>query len=628
MNRLFKTSNITIFCFLLTAPLLSSITLDPEIRHAAMAHVYAKTEYQEGFTEHIKIKTSHGYQSISTLHVNDFINSTEISHNYQKVILIENGYIPYYFEITTSHGTIQAAPAQQFYDEYLARWIQAKNLTTNDHIGTLQVTSVTKIKKFIRIYRINTSNHIFIIDGDIKVHNVNLAMACDIGLIVGQIVIQHPVLKIIQTGISLARFACRLQKQAKLAQQYAIEELSASVHESNTIEIRNYYETKRTQLLEILTQYQAMKNITETISKRTTLGSSLFANISPYQSNISLLPALSIESKYNATDQQKLLIAREQDLASIEQKIITIQISIAIYLNELIELINDLFNGIIGQLETSLLESYGNIANLKTENNLPLMLFQSCNNTITSNIAVQHLEYKQQELSTLLQILTQQPTTLLFRQSSNVANIYHQQQDYLQDISAYLIDFKSLISDCFIVNDYWLQNYPVISQNTLQNIASKAQQHFNEKEQHHNANIRIKQSQAHYQTPPNDPDPDDDENKKNKKYDHTNHPHDDTKNQFPSNEPHGLRHNEGHLPDTPEHRLKLLNTCRNRNNRIALDRHGNMWYAKNEPDGSQLWISVRLKNSEIQNCGLNKASRPVDPNTGLCKSLRPTQGKK
>lgn len=627
MNKFFKTFKISIFCLFFTTLLLPSITVDPTIRHAAMAHIYAKTEYQEGFTEHTKIKTSHGYQSISTLRSNDFIDATENSSNNQKVVLTENVYIPYYFEIKSSNGSIQAAPAQQFYDEYLAQWIQAKNLTTNHHLGKHQIINVAKIQKYTHVYRINTSDHVFMIDGDIKVHNVDLATACDIGLIIGQIVIQHPVLKFIRTGISLARFAFRLQTQMLLAQQYEIEELNNSMHENNIIEIRNYYENKRTQLLKMLAQYQAMKNITETISKRSALGSSLFANITPYQSNISLLPALSVELKYNAADQQKLLTARQQDLANIEQKIISIQISIAIYVNEIISSYYQQFSYIDNLVEES--DKITELWDPKYQDTYSLqdLMYLTYKNTIFLDYCIQRLERTIQELSCLTTLYTQDAQTLLLQQSSNIRDVCNQVQQHILQTQHYVSSLKISITNSYQMNNELLKTCPVLSKATIQLFIHQAQQHLNEQEQQHKANISIKQSQTHYPASPSDPDPDDDE-EKIKKFDHTNHPHDDTKNKFPPKDPHGLRNAQGHLSDTPEHRLQLLNTCKNRDNRVALDRHGNMWYAKNEPDGSQLWISVRLKTSEIQNCGLNKAPRPVDPNTGLCKSLRLTKGKK
>lgn len=61
---------------------------------------------------------------------------------------------------------------------------------------------------------------------------------------------------------------------------------------------------------------------------------------------------------------------------------------------------------------------------------------------------------------------------------------------------------------------------------------------------------------------------------------------------------------------------------------FCLDQNENMWYACDRPDGTQLWASVRIQNSEIQNCGLNQVPRIADIRTGLSRSSRPIQGKK
>jgi hypothetical protein len=624
MNKFFKIFNIIFCCFLLTAQLLSNAIVPFALRHAVMTHMYVRAEYQEGFTQHTKIKTSHGYQSISDLKINDFIDSIN-ADNFQKIILIESGYIPYYFEIITSHGSVQAASAQQFYDEYRGQWIQAKHLKTSDHVGTHQVINVTKIQKYTRVYRINTPDHIFIIAGNIKVHNIDLATACDIGLIIGQIVIQHPVLKTIRTGISLARFVCRLQKQAQLlAEQYEVEELNVSVHENNIIEIRNYYEIKRTQLLEIFAQYQAMKNITEAISSRSVLGASLFANVSPYQCNISLLPALSVELQYNTSDQQKLLIAREQDLANIEQKIIDIQISIAIYLNEIMSAYYEHFFYIDNLIEesdkiTELWDpEYADIYNLQD------LMHLTYKNTIFLDYCVQCLEKTRKELTCLMSLYTQEPRTLLFQQSSNVQDVCNATQQHISQTQQYINSLKISITKSYQMNNELLKAYPVLNQATMQHFIHEVQQHLDEQEQQHKENISIKQSEIHYLPPPNDPD---DDEEKNTVFDKNIHNHE--LNQFSENKDnvvHMFRNKDGKLTDTTENRQRILNMTHDKNNCQGRDDRGNIWYMKVEPDGTQLYAEVR--DCRIVNCGFNKISehRIYDQARGL--KLLPKKGVK
>lgn len=91
-----------------------------------------------------------------------------------------------------------------------------------------------------------------------------------------------------------------------------------------------------------------------------------------------------------------------------------------------------------------------------------------------------------------------------------------------------------------------------------------------------------------------------------------------TANTLPANSSqlsHMFGDREGHLPDTAENRALIEGLANDPGCYIGTDQRGNEWYARNNPDGSQIWASVR--NGVVQNCGENSVPHIWDPRTGL-----------
>ncbi len=78
---------------------------------------------------------------------------------------------------------------------------------------------------------------------------------------------------------------------------------------------------------------------------------------------------------------------------------------------------------------------------------------------------------------------------------------------------------------------------------------------------------------------------------------------------------HIFRDEEGHLPDTPANRQKILDVTSNLDNYLGKDARGNDWYAVISEDGTQTW--VRVRNGVIDNAGVNDVPRTWDSETGL-----------
>ncbi|MFN3548660.1 MAG: hypothetical protein ACK4U0_14325 [Mesorhizobium sp.] len=80
--------------------------------------------------------------------------------------------------------------------------------------------------------------------------------------------------------------------------------------------------------------------------------------------------------------------------------------------------------------------------------------------------------------------------------------------------------------------------------------------------------------------------------------------------------PHIFRSADGHVADTPSNRELLLSTYRPAH-LLGRDRFGNAWYARNLPDGRQVWVQCR--GDRIRNGGVNAVPRQFHILTGLSK---------
>jgi len=78
---------------------------------------------------------------------------------------------------------------------------------------------------------------------------------------------------------------------------------------------------------------------------------------------------------------------------------------------------------------------------------------------------------------------------------------------------------------------------------------------------------------------------------------------------------HIFRNKDGHIPDTPQNRVMLVDLANNKQKVLGSDRHGNMWAAEINADGSQTWVQYR--GDKIINGGVNKVPRVYNPKTGL-----------
>jgi RHS repeat-associated protein len=86
---------------------------------------------------------------------------------------------------------------------------------------------------------------------------------------------------------------------------------------------------------------------------------------------------------------------------------------------------------------------------------------------------------------------------------------------------------------------------------------------------------------------------------------------------YEKNAKHIFRNAPGHLADTPFNRKLLIQTARNSKNYLGIDQFGNIWHAKLQSDGSQIWTISR--NGLIRNGGVNKQPIIFSLKNGLSK---------
>lgn len=252
------------------------------------------------------------------------------------------------------------------------------------------------------------------------------------------------------------------------------------------------------------------------------------------------------------------------------------------------------------------------------------MLQQQYLQLFSIDVILHHFIAKSEGWSVIAQLYFNHPQTALFRESSNILHscggiAYQETVNMPNDLKAQI----PLMRSQFQATEQLMKQFGVrVHHPSIKAVVQKAQVAMKKSEEKHRQNIRVKKSKIKKSPPPNDPDPDDEEDKK-EKLTHENHPHDDTKNEFSKNKnrlEHNFRNEEGHFnKDTPQVRQRILDLVKNFLKRIDYDIHGNMWYDDIQPDGSQLWGEVRVCDGSgiIQNCGLNKVPRQVNPGHGL-----------
>ncbi|WP_395834941.1 hypothetical protein [Archangium violaceum] len=84
---------------------------------------------------------------------------------------------------------------------------------------------------------------------------------------------------------------------------------------------------------------------------------------------------------------------------------------------------------------------------------------------------------------------------------------------------------------------------------------------------------------------------------------------------------HIFRAAPGHFRDTPTNRQLLQEVAADEPAKLGIDKFGNEWFARTNPDGTQVWVQVR--HGEIINGGLNQVPRNYNSQMGLSAPSKP-----
>ncbi|MBP9765346.1 hypothetical protein KBD08_03340 [Candidatus Babeliales bacterium] len=136
-----------------------------------------------GFAAGTLVKTPKGYQPIESLQIGDFVYSVtpQRTYNISKVTHTTSYAQPTAIKMVTENDIIIAAPRQKFYLPHEQKWISAKKIKCDNHLGTSQKTcakeftiySQTKLTDFFDI-RLDNLHTFCVSTDDIIVHNFPL----------------------------------------------------------------------------------------------------------------------------------------------------------------------------------------------------------------------------------------------------------------------------------------------------------------------------------------------------------------------------------------------------------------------------------------------------------------------
>lgn len=77
----------------------------------------------------------------------------------------------------------------------------------------------------------------------------------------------------------------------------------------------------------------------------------------------------------------------------------------------------------------------------------------------------------------------------------------------------------------------------------------------------------------------------------------------------------------GHLSDTPQNRQLLVDIANDQAALLGTDKHGNIWYGRKMPDGTQVWALVII--NTMINGGFNQTEKTFHSQTSLSAPFFP-----
>jgi hypothetical protein len=575
---------------------------------------YKYSLVSEGFAADTLVQQSDSYVSIQNLQNNDSIFG--IYDQSQKVILIQSKQLLVWYEIELENGLIlQAAPAQKLYDGIDQTFKEINNLELWDHVHRYKILKITKKEEFKKFYQITTSDHLFVLQGDILVHNVDVSQAFASTIQISSFILKHPVVTAVGRTVSVAKLAFFLYALVSDAQERTDRLLQALENEEIIKETRSYYQARHKQLFDVLLEYQDIEQAMVVLAKHASINTALFVS-RQYQScnTVHLLPALSVELSYSLEQRKTLLELRENSLKDLENKIIDIQISLILQLEDYYKKFNKNIDDLCFVYKNA--EAY-------------CQQFDNSKRYFTSDLAykaVYSIKRTQEILETLLQqtvgfkLLHQyylsSHNAIALKNSTNIQDIFLDMYGYILSYENKFIALEPiLINIAHDMQTYFLFS-GLLQQSHINGILYNLQKERESKNIQETAELLAKKVNIQFPQPPDDPE--DKDKYKTKKFDKEIYQH--NLNEISENTQdviHMFRDKTGKLKDTIENRKRILDLVKDKRNCYGQDQRGVVWYAKLESDGSQLWAEVNPINYRVRNCGFNVTSRDWNPLTGF-----------
>ncbi|MBP9764966.1 hypothetical protein KBD08_01385 [Candidatus Babeliales bacterium] len=579
-------------------------------------HLDQHSTVTEGFTKNTQILGPDGYVTIQKITPNTQLKS--IDSNLQVIIQQEQSHVSHVYTITLSNGhVISAAPSQQLFEQRSYSFKKASKLCTGDQLSNHTIINVTKQHGYFTIYKITTSDHMFLLNGDLIVHNANVADIAGLTIQIGSCCLTHPVVAAISRSISLIKYAWYLHNLYTDMQQRATNIQQIMQDQEIILATREYFQTKHQQLTDLLRQYTQLQQAVIALCNQSAINTALLMfPATTNQTTVQLIPLIAVELSYNPAQRQQLLEIRQKTLIELEQKITSIQIAVMLQLQDQYDRLNARlieFAPLLQNTKNMSIQQVPYHDRFRASQIMHNMLYRY----IAAKESLDSIVASCNTLSLLCQFYQHPQNAIILKQSTNLLDVCSEITQKITEINQYKPNTYSYLQQMIDATQHQALRSGLVLQQDINNIVLRLQNDRQKKNQQENNNALAKKSTIQFPTPPDDPD-EEDYNKKQFNIDDYQH----EKNEICENMNdivHMFRDKSGKLKDNTETRQQIVNLVRDKRNCYGQDRHGVVWYAKRESDGTQLWAEVNPTTYRVRNCGINSTDniRTWNPLTGF-----------
>lgn len=432
----------------------------------------------EGFDGSTLVKTPYGYSPIKDLKVGDSI----LDHNNEskKIISIRQKLVTQWVVLNSKDENFCVACDQLLYISKQKSFIAAKDflklsLFCND------INVIKKINGLKIVYCITVKDHIFCITHqDIPVHNSNAILIHSFCL--GYISIINPVIAILGATISLARIGYILY-QKDIDSESNLEEIKINLKRTYYVKRKNELLTLKNNFLKIKNELQQLKDLASSNFTYEFLrtNSSIYLTNNPCYLELSLTKELSLSLE----EKTKLQHNRDSELLQIEQDIFTLQLTLALHINELIEqraLLQESYITLLSKQQQAFYNGKNKpITNCPISNDNALELYKY--NLFEEHI-LNAIINKSNEIQVILNYYSINDKTALFKKCSSLLELIDQEKNWQKNNQSLIHQAKTIISQNIINIEKHLKNQKYPTKDfalKIKKILDKKQKEINKK---------------------------------------------------------------------------------------------------------------------------------------------------